>query len=468
MDAVQRKITVALLISTFLAAIEVTIISTAMPQIAASLGGLEHMSWVFAAYLLTTAVSTPIWGKLADLVGRRNIYITGVIIFLVGSLMCGFANSMGVLIVFRAVQGIGAGAINPVTFTIIADAFNFEQRARVQGLVSSMWGIAGIFGPLVGGFFVDYLTWHWVFFINIPFGLISMWMIGRHFKETLEKRKRKIDYGGALTFTVGMTALLYALLSFSQEEGEGIAVSEELLVSLFAIAIVFLGLFFIIQFKHEEPMMPLRLFGIRDVAVANTASFLTSSILIGLTAYLPLWTQNVLQMGATASGLTLIPLCVGWPLGAMMCGPLIAKLGTKGVAILGASFIAGGSLALTTITTTTPAWLLVLIISVIGLGFGTAWTVYTLVIQSSVAVNMRGVAGSSNTLLRTLGQTIGVAILGAVMNMYVATDGGHNGESLAAGLHAVFAISAGIGVVSFLVTLWIPKRHKEYYQQRGQ
>ncbi|HZG85434.1 MDR family MFS transporter [Paenibacillus sp.] len=454
MNAVQRKITAALLISTFLAAIEVTIISTAMPQIAEHLGGFEQMSWVFAAYLLTTAVSTPIWGKLSDLVGRKTIYIIGVIVFLAGSLLCGAAPTMELLIAFRAVQGIGAGAVNPVTFTIIADAFTFEQRAKVQGLVSSMWGIAGIFGPLLGGFLVDFVSWRWVFYMNLPFGLVSMWMIGKYFKETIEKRKRKIDYGGALTFTIGMTALLYALLSVGGETGEGHELTAGWLYGLYATAAVFLGAFFFIQARHEEPMMPLKLFRFKDVAVSNAASFLTSAILIGLTAYLPLWTQNVLHMGATASGITLIPLCVGWPLGAMGCAAVLKRMGTRGAALLGGGLIVAGSAALAAISTATPLWLIVAFIFVSGLGFGIAFTVFTLVIQSSVGIEMRGAAGASNMLLRTLGQTIGVAVLGSALNAYLAT-------SLAEGLHAVFLISAAISVLSLAITLWIPKRPQE-------
>ncbi|WP_019535316.1 MDR family MFS transporter [Paenibacillus ginsengihumi] len=456
MNSKQKKIVSALLISTFLAAIEVTIISTAMPRIADSLGGLELMSWVFAIYLLTTAVSTPIWGKLSDLLGRKPIYFIGVIVFLAGSFLCGLSQTMGQLIVFRAIQGLGAGAINPVTFSMIADAFNFEQRARVQGLISSMWGIAGIFGPLIGGFFVDYMTWHWVFFINIPFGLVSMWMIGKHFEETLEKKKRKIDYGGAVTFTIGMTSLLYVLLSFGNEEGGDVSISTAAVLGLLAVAVVFLLLFIVIQAKHEEPMMPLQLFKIRYVAVVNAGGFLTSMILIGLTAYLPLWTQNVLEMGATASGLTLIPLCVGWPLGAMVCSPLIARFGTRNVALLGGGLIAAGSLMLAAVTPETPAWMLVGIILVTGLGFGQASTVYVLVVQSSVDASMRGAAGSLHMLLRTLGQTIGVAVLGAALNAYISGQSGSQ-QALAEGLHAVFLLAAVISLVSLAATLWIPK-----------
>ncbi|MBE4908516.1 MFS transporter [Bacillus luteolus] len=465
MEATQRKILTALLISTFLAAIEVTIISTAMPQIVDSLGGFEMISWVFAIYLLTTAITTPIWGKLADLIGRKKIFLLGVTVFLIGSALCGVSQNMVQLIIFRAIQGIGAGAINPITFTIIADVFNFQQRAKVQGLVSSMWGIAGVFGPLVGGLLTDFLSWRWIFFINIPFGVISVWMITKYLKETLETRERKIDYGGAITFTIGISALLFALLSFNQGES-GIELSTLSLYGLFGIAFFFLLAFFGIQTKHSEPMMPLHLFKMPDVSISILGGFLTSIILIGLTAYLPLWTQNVLEMGATSSGFTLIPLSIGWPVGAILCGRVIPQYGIKSIAIFGGSLIFISSLLLTFVTPETSLWILSIIIFVMGMGFGFATTAFTVIIQSSVEMNMRGSAGSLNTLMRTLGQTLGVALLGAAMN-YVMNANASSGMAsplvIGEGLHTVFIISAIVALVSLLVTLWIPKRNAEEY-----
>ncbi len=465
MEATQQKIMTALLISTFLAAIEVTIISTAMPQIVDSLGGFEMISWVFAIYLLTTAITTPIWGKLADLVGRKKIFLLGVTVFLIGSALCGISQNMVQLIIFRAIQGIGAGAINPITFTIIADVFNFQQRAKVQGLVSAMWGIAGVFGPLVGGLLTDFLSWRWIFFINIPFGVISVWMITKHLKETLETRERKIDYGGAITFTIGISALLFALLSTNQGES-GIELSSSSLYGLFGIAFIFLLAFFKIQTKHSEPMMPLHLFKMPDVSISILGGFLTSIILIGLTAYLPLWTQNVLQMGATSSGFTLIPLSIGWPIGAILCGRVIPRYGIKSIAIFGGILIFISSLLLTFVTPATSLWILSIIILVMGMGFGFATTAFTVIIQSSVEMNMRGSAGSLNTLMRTLGQTLGVAVLGAAMN-YVMNANASSGIAsplvIGEGLHTVFIISAAVAMVSLLVTLWIPKRNAEEY-----
>lgn len=469
MNTGQRKIMIALLISTFLAAIEVTIISIAVPKIVTQLGGFDYISWVFAIYLFALTVSTPIWGKLADLVGRKIIFIFGVTLFLVGSTLCGLSMSMGQLIFFRLIQGVGAGAIQPASFTIIADAFDFKQRAKVQGLVSSMWGIAGLFGPLVGGFLVDYLSWRWIFLINIPFGVVSMWMIARHFVETLERKERKIDYGGAFTFTIGISALLFVLLSLNQEAEGRITLGLMSILVLLSIAIVFLIVFFNIQKKHPEPMIPFKLFQIRDVTISATALFFTSMILIGLTAYLPLWTQHVLELGATSSGLTLIPLCIGWPIAANLCGQMLPRYGTKKIAIFGVSLITAGSFGITLVTPETSLWIFGFLVLIVGMGFGFAVTVFTIVIQSSVQIELRGAAGSINTLTRTLGQTFGVAVLGAAMYY---TIGQANGEisspsMIADGLHTIFVISAIISVISLIVTVRIPQRREEDYAQRA-
>ena len=468
MNRYQRNITIALIIATFLAAIEVTVISTAMPVITMDLGGLDLISWVFAIYLLTYAVMTPIFGKLADLFGRKKIFITGATLFLIGSALCGLSQSMEQLILFRALQGIGAGALMPMTFTIVGDVFKYEQRAKVQAIIGSIWGIAGIFGPLVGGFFVDYFTWNWIFYINIPFGLVSMFLIGKYLEEKIEKKKRSIDYGGAVTFIVGATALLYALLSGGNE----IAWNDSMMIVLFGIAFVFLLIFIIVQLKVKEPMVPFHLFKNRHLLIVNLSGLLLGAILIGLTAYLPLWVQGVLLLAATASGLTLIPMSLGWPLGAFISGRLIVRIGTKPISLVGVILIAFGTIALSFITSSTSNVMLVIIMFFIGLGFGLSFTVFTVIVQSSVDWNNRGAASSSNAFLRTLGQTLGIAVLGAVLNHHI---GGHtnNGtnvapELLAAGLHSVFIILAVIATVCvLLVAVFLPKEKPEYAEEQS-
>lgn len=461
MNTYQRKITGALLIATFLSAIEATIVSTATPAIVKKLGGIDLISWVFALYLLTSAVTTPIFGKIADLFGRKKVFIVGTSLFLLGSLLCGLSQTMGQLILFRAIQGIGAGAVIPITFTIIGDIFTFEQRAKVQGLFSSVWGIAGLFGPLVGGFLVDYVSWHWIFFINLPFGLISMWIIGKNLEEKIEKDDRKIDYGGAITFTVGTTALLYLLLA----GGSSFQWNSMMTYVLLIITIIFLAVFIRIQIKHTEPIIPVKLFHHREILIANLVSFLASAILIGLTTYIPLWIQSVLLKGATFSGFILLPMSIGWPLGATIGSRFLIKVGPKPVSLIGVCLVTLGSFALTFITISSPIWMMLGIILVMGFGFGLSITTFTIVVQSAVGWNLRGVATSSNTFVRTFGQTLGVAVLGTFLNQHVGGSTDSSSEvasnSLAIGIHNIFWIMAGIAVISLIVTFWVPKKRNE-------
>ncbi|MBU9713079.1 MDR family MFS transporter [Evansella tamaricis] len=467
MTRYQWNIIIALLIATFLAAIEVTVISTAMPVITRDLGGLDLISWVFAIYLLTYAVMTPIFGKLADIFGRKKIFFTGAILFLLGSALCGLSQSMEQLILFRAVQGIGAGALLPMTFTIVGDVFSYEQRAKVQAIIGSIWGIAGICGPLVGGFFVDFMTWHWIFYINIPFGLVSLFLIGKYLEETIEKRKRSIDYAGAFTFIIGMGTLLYALLSGGNE----IAWNDTLMFILLGISTIFIGLFIVIQFKVPDPMVPFHLFKNRHLLIANGCGLLMGSILIGLTAYLPLWVQGVLLMAATASGLTLIPMSIGWPLGSYISGQLIVRMGTKPLTLTGVSLIALGTYFLSFISPETSNVVLVMIMFFIGLGFGLSMTVYTVIVQSSVDWNNRGTAASANAFIRTLGQALGITVLGTVLNQHIS---GHtnNGtevapELLSTGLHSVFIILAMLASLCLIVALFLPREQPEFAKEKA-
>lgn len=467
MDAIKRRIVSALLISSFLAAIEVTIVSVAVPGIVEHLGGFDRISWVFAVYLLTMAVSAPIWGKLIDTIGRKFVFLAGTAIFLAGSVLCGFSINMEMLILFRFLQGIGAGAIQPANFAIVADVFPFHQRARVQGLLTTVWAVAGLIGPLAGGILVDYLSWRWIFFVNVPFGMVSIWLIARHFTETLNRKKVKMDYGGVITFSLGISLLLLALLSLNGDQEAAVTLDNVSLVLMFSASLLLLAVFVLIQRRHPEPMMPLRLFRIRDVTVSISAAFIINMILIGLTAYLPLWTQQVLGFGATASGLTLIPQCVGWPLGANVCGKIVPRLGTRTVSIVGIALIVIGSAGMAWMTPETAVWILVLLVLIIGLGFGLAATALTVVMQSSVEKELRGSAGSLNTLMRTMGKTIGVAVLGAVMFRFIGTD--PSGESVPVhlmvdGLHAVFVCFAIFSVLSLLVVLLLPNRTAEQYK----
>ncbi len=491
----RLNVTIAVMVATFLTAMDSTVVSTAMPTIISDLGGIKLMSWVFAVYLLTTAVTTPIWGKLSDLFGRKVIFMIGTSLFLLGSILSGTSQTMEQLIWFRAFQGIGAGAVFPITLTIIGDIYNFEERAKIQGLFSAVWGVSGILGPLIGGFFVDWLTWRWIFYINLPIGVISMLLLWIFLKEHIHSQKKHIDYWGALTFSTGMTALLYALMT----GGQNYAWNSWVIISLFIVAVVFLAAFIAIERRTREPMLPLKLFVIRVIATSNIASFLTSAILIGLSAYLPMWVQGILGHSATSAGLTLAPMSIGWPIGATLGGMLLLRIGSRTTSLIGMAALIAGSLWLAVSNIYTSQWTMGLIMLIQGFGFGFSSTAFTVLVQSAVGWNLRGAATASNQFVRTLGQTVGVAAFGTWFNQSInsslavqsgepahatsATIGKLLNPQMAAklgagtvddlrkvllgGLHSVFLILAVIAVVGTIVVFWLPSIKKAPDTQDG-
>ncbi|MCA1292616.1 MFS transporter [Paenibacillus sp. alder61] len=413
----RKYILIGLLLSTFLAAIEGTVIGPAGPRIVGDLGGVELLSWVFTAYLLTMAVSTPIFGKISDLYGRKPVFVIGSVLFLLGSVLSGMAQSMEQLILYRAIQGIGAGALTPVTFTIIGDIYSMEERAKVQGWISSVWGISSLVGPLLGGYFVDSLNWRWVFGFNVPFGLVSLIFIIKYLKEQREPRKVKIDYAGALTFTVGVTALLFGLATGGQQ----IAWNSPLLIGLLIVAGISLVLFFIIEKRAEEPLVPLKLFRIRDIAYSNVASFLASALLIGLTSYLPLFVQGVLGENATISGLVLAPMSISWMLGSVLGSRWIISRGSRMTSLIGMCIIALGAVGMAFINDNTPIFVMLIFNALYGLGFGFSFSVFTIIAQSSVNYDLRGASNALNSFVRSIGQTIAVTVFGALINLGIVS-----------------------------------------------
>jgi EmrB/QacA subfamily drug resistance transporter len=490
----RKLVTVAMLVAILLVAIDVTVVSTAMPQIVKDLSGISLLSWVFAIYTLTTAVTTPIYGKLADLFGRKKVFIFGVILFVLGSMLSGAAQTMTQLIWFRAFQGIGAGAVMPITFTIIGDLYPGEQRAKMQGVFSAVWGVAGLLGPLIGGFFVDQMSWRWIFYINLPIGIISLMLISAFFHETVEKRaKRKIDYFGAITFTIGVSSLLYALLNGGKK---GYEWDSSLIISLFVTAVIFMVVFVFVEKKVSEPMLPLSLFSIPVIVVSNLIGFLSSFVLIGVNVYLPMWIQVILGHSATSSGLTLMPMSIAWPLGATFAGRYMYKIGAKFTAVVGSILILAGSFWLLALGLGSPYWYFVGIMVVIGVGMGYATTPTTVIVQAAVGWKMRGAATASTNFMRSMGQTIGIAVFGTIFNNAIVNYGKNhvtpgfgikgdfnnllNAETLknlpgevlnfihkvlAHGLHLVFIAMFIFAILNIIITLFLPA-HKRILEQQ--
>ncbi len=409
-------VTIALMLGMSLASLDTTIVGTAMPSIVGKLGGITLYSWVFSVYLLTSTTTVPIYGKLADLFGRKPLFLFGVTVFLIGSIASGAAQSMEQLIVFRAIQGLGAGAVLPIVLTIIGDIFALEERARVQGLFSGVWALSSIVGPALGGLIVDHFSWRWVFYINIPFGLLSAFLLIISFKEKVERKKLSLDYIGTLTLTGGIVALLFALL----EGGTNWAWNSLQSIALFALAALLLILFLYQERRAPEPILPLTLFKNRIIAISSIGGVILGVIMFGITSYIPLFVQGVKGGTATSAGVTLGPLLIAWPISSTLSGKIILRFGYRFTAVMGGFFAAIGVGMVTLFQMDTGLPFIIAAMAVIGTGLGLMSTSFVIAVQNAVPWNLRGVATASTQFFRTIGGTVGVAVMGTILNVQMA------------------------------------------------
>jgi len=395
---------VALLLAFFLAAMEMTVVSTAMPTAVGDLGGIQLYAWAFASYMLAATVTVPVYGKLADLHGRKPVMIMGIALFLAGSFACGQAGSMQQLIAFRTVQGLGAGAIQPIALTIVGDLFDIHQRSRMQGLFASVWGIAGLAGPLLGGAIVHWLSWRWVFYVNVPAGLGCAAVLSIAYHERPERHPHKLDVAGAVLLTAAVVLLLAAARSRAAA-----------LVALPA-ATLAAGLFLAVERRAREPLLPPDLFAQRVMAVASVSGALVGAAFISTVTYVPLYVQSVLGGTPGDAGAAIAPMAVGWPVASTLAGRLLPRVGYRRLIRGGLCLSALAALLLALfLRPGAGLWVPRLLTGLYGLGLGCANTPLVIAVQSTVPWNRRGVATASTMFFRTIGGTLAVGILGGVL-----------------------------------------------------
>ncbi len=406
------SILIGVILGMLLAALDQTIVGTALPHIVASLGGLDHYAWVVTAYLLASTVSIPIWGKLSDIYGRRTFFILGMVIFLIGSALAGTSQNMTQLIIYRGIQGLGAGAMMPIAMAIIGDLFPPAERGKWQGLIVAVFGLASIVGPTLGGWITDNWGWRWVFYVNMPVGVIAILTAGFVMPKLVIRRQHIIDYLGVVTLVAGTVPLL---LAFSWA-GTQYAWGSWQIISLFSFSVVMLITFFLVEMRATEPIISPQLFKNSIFTVSTIAMFLVSAGMFGAILYLPLFVQGVLGNTATDSGLVLTPLMLGFMFSSIVGGQLLSRTGRyKILAMIGFTIAAIGMFMLSRMTPNTSQGEVVRNMLVTGLGIGVMMSLFTIVVQNAFPYRQLGEVTASLTFFRSIGSTMGVAVMGTIM-----------------------------------------------------
>ncbi len=406
-------IIVAVMLATFLAALDTSVVGTAMPTIIGDLGGLALYSWVFSAYLLTSTTAVPVFGRLSDSYGRKPVFAAGTALFLTGSILCGSSTNMEQLIAFRAVQGLGAAAVLPTSMTVVGDIFGIVERARVQGLLSAVWGVSAILGPGLGGLIVDKLQWRWLFYVNIPFGVLSVLLLVICLQEKALPRRVTIDYAGAAALLAAIAILLFGLLQI----GQSVSALPLPAWAFVAVAAGLLALFLRHESLTEVPLLPISLFRNRLFSISNASGFLAGAVLMGIDSYVPPFVQGVLGGTAINAGAVLAPMSISWTIASAMSGRMMFRRGYRHVVILGTTLILAGAVLLPAPVDHGIAQLwLMLAMLVMGFGMGFALTAFLVAVQSSVEWSERGIATASVSFSQNIGGAVGVSIMGGILN----------------------------------------------------
>jgi MFS family permease len=407
----------AVMAANFMVAIEATIVSTAMPQIVGQLGGLPLYSWVFAAFLLSQTATTVVFGKLADLAGRKRVMFIGIAAFLVGSILCGFAWSMPSLIVFRLIQGIGAGAVQPTAMTIVGDLYSPHERGKIQGWLASVWAVSAILGPLAGGLIIQYFSWAWIFWMNLPIGALAAAGFWAFLHEKSVRGRGKIDHLSAGIFTVAIAAIMADLTALSTSGRLEIGLTT-------LVAVVAVVLFVLQERRSPEPMISLELWGRRPIAAANGASLLAGMVMIGLTTFLPVFVQGVMQQSPLIGGFALSAMVLGWPIGATVGVRVgLRRFGVRAMLRVGGVLIPLGSLVFLLLNGESSPIVAGLGSLVVGVGMGLSSSASIILIQEIVSWSERGSVTASYLFARSLGSTFGATVFGAVLNFGLLRSG---------------------------------------------
>lgn len=475
-----RLIFAALLLVMLLASLDQTIVSTALPTIVGELGGLEHLSWIVTAYMLATTIVTPLYGKLGDLFGRKIVLQSAIALFLVGSALCGLAHSMGTLIVFRAIQGLGGGGLMVTTMAVVGDIISPRERGRYQGVFGGVFGFSTVLGPLIGGYFVQHLNWRWIFYINLPLGLLALFVIGWAFTAPTDRRSPKIDVAGAALMAIGLTALVL----FTSLGGHTFAWGSKEILGLIALTTAALVGFVLVERSAAEPILPLSLFKNRIFVTSCAVGFVVGLAMFGSVTYMPIYLQVVKGVSPSAAGLQLTPMMGGVLLTSIASGQIITRIGRyRMFPIIGTAVMTLGLFLLSTLEVSTSTWIASAYMLILGLGLGMVMQVLVLAVQNAVDYRELGVATSGTTLFRSTGGSVGVSLFGAIFANSLASGmatrfPGISGapsagspsalaalppafraaylEVFTSALHPVFATAACIGAVAFLLT-WMLK-----------
>ncbi len=471
----RNMVLAACLMATFMAAVESTIIATAIPTIVADLGGFNLFSWVFSIYLLTQAVSIPVYGRLADIYGRRTVFFCGAGLFLLGSTLCGFASSMVSLVCFRALQGFGAGAVQPIAATILGDIYTPTERGKVQGLVSSVFGVSAVLGPSLGAFLIEHLNWPVVFWVNLPIGFAAIAMIAVYLQETVQHHQHRIDWLGSLLLLIAASTLMLALV-------QGSSLGLPMLIGAIVLGVVALAALLLHERTVSEPMLPLELWRLRVIVVGSLGNGTAGAVMMGVSAFLPTYVQGAMGRSPVAGGLVLGAMSVSWALSSIFGARLMARTTYRLVAVLGGLCLLTSCLILVALKPADgPVWASLGSL-VIGIGMGFSSTVFIVSVQASVPWRQRGAATSSTMFLRFIGQSIGAAGCGAVLNATMVsidptaadavdrllnaagraammpTELVHLTDVVARSLHNAYLLASVFALASLLIAMRLPAR----------